>query len=115
MDGLIYLDGAMGTQLQAMGLGPGEIPERWNLLHPDRIRSVHEAYLSAGSDIVYANTFGANRAKYHGEEPLDEIVAAGIAIAREAAAHVPRTRGPARVALDVGPCGRLLKPSGDFE
>ena len=115
MDGLIYLDGAMGTQLQAMGLGPGEIPERWNLLHPDRIRSVHEAYLSAGSDIVYANTFGANRAKYHGEEPLGEIVAAGIAIAREAAAHVPRTRGPARVALDVGPCGRLLKPSGDFE
>ena len=115
MDGLIYLDGAMGTQLQAMGLGPGEIPERWNLLHPDRIRSVHEAYLSAGSDIVYANTFGANRAKYHGAEPLDEIVAAGIAIAREAIAHVPRTRGPARVALDVGPCGRLLKPSGDFE
>ena len=115
MDGLIYLDGAMGTQLQAMGLGPGEIPELWNLSHPDRIRSVHEAYLAAGSDLVYANTFGANRAKYHGDAPLGEVVAAGIAIAREAVAHVPRARGSARVALDVGPCGRLLKPSGDFE
>lgn len=105
----LFLDGAMGTQLQEKGLMPGEIPEFWNLTRPDDVRAVHAAYVAAGSDVVYANTFGANPAKYHGDAPLEDIIAAGIALAREAA-------GDARyVALDVGPTGRLLKPAGDFE
>ena len=109
---VLVLDGAMGTQLQARGLRPGEVPELWNLTRPDDVRAIHEAYFAAGSDIVYTNTFGANGAKYHGDTPLADVVAAGVAIAREAAKAVGGRRF---VALDVGPTGRLLKPSGDFE
>ena len=112
-DGLVFfLDGAMGTQLQTRGLMPGETPELWNLTRPDDVRAVHEAYFAAGADAVYANTFGANPAKYHGEAPLADVVAAGVAIAKEAAAAAGGRRF---VALDVGPTGRLLKPAGDFE
>jgi len=104
----LFLDGGMGTQLQARGLAAGEIPELWNLSRPDDIRAVHAAYLAAGADVIYANTFGANAAKYHGDAPLADVIAAGIAIAKSAgSAH--------HVALDIGPTGRLLKPAGDFE
>lgn len=104
----LFLDGGMGTQLQARGLAAGEIPELWNLSRPDDIRAVHAAYLAAGADVIYANTFGANAAKYHGDVPLADVIAAGIAIAKSAgSAH--------HVALDIGPTGRLLKPAGDFE
>ena len=103
-----FLDGGMGTQLQARGLQPGEVPELWNLSRPDDIRAVHAAYVAAGADIVYANTFGANAAKYHGAAPLADVIAAGIGIARS-------VEGAPLVALDVGPTGRLLKPAGDFE
>ena len=61
-NGFIFLDGAMGTELQAKGMQPGEVPEMWNLSHPDAVRAVHESYFAAGADIVYANTFGANAA-----------------------------------------------------
>ena len=103
-----FLDGGMGTQLQARGLQPGEVPELWNLSRPDDIRAVHAAYVAAGADIIYANTFGANAAKYHGDAPLADVIAAGIGIARS-------VEGAPFVALDVGPTGRLLKPAGDFE
>ena len=110
--GILVLDGAMGTQLQERGLRPGEVPEMWNLMRPDDVRAVHEAYFAAGSGVVYTNTFGANGAKYHGDAPLAEVVEAGVEIARQAA----RAAGGRRfVALDIGPTGRLLKPSGDFE
>ncbi len=106
---MIILDGAMGTQLQLRGLQPGEIPELWNVTRPDDIRAVHEAYLAAGANLIYANTFGANPAKYHGDVPLAEVIRAGLALAKESAAQYG-----ASVALDVGPTGRLLKPAGDF-
>jgi len=112
-DGILFLDGAMGTQLQAKGLRPGEVPELWNLTCPGDIMSVHESYLAAGANVVYANTFGANPAKYHGDAPLADVIAAGIAIAREAVAKAGG--GKLFAALDVGPTGRLLKPAGDFE
>ena len=111
-NGILFLDGAMGTQLQARGLKPGEVPELWNLTRTDDVRAVHEAYFAAGADIVYANTFGANAAKYHGDAPLADVVSAAVAVAKEAAA---RAGGRRFVALDVGPTGRLLKPAGDFE
>ena len=110
-DKTLFLDGGMGTQLQAKGLQPGEVPELWNLTRPDDVRAVHEAYFAAGADVVYANTFGANPAKYHGDAPLADVIAAGIGIAREATDKVD---GHRFVALDVGPTGRLLKPAGDF-
>lgn len=103
--GIRFLDGGMGTQLQARGLQPGEIPEVWNVTRPEEIRAVHAAYAAAGADLVYANTFGANPVKYHGEIPLAEVIQAGVELARAVAP---------RVALDMGPTGRLLKPAGDF-
>ena len=109
---LLFLDGGMGTQLQAKGLQPGEIPELWNVTRPQDVRAVHEAYFAAGADVVYANTFGANAAKYHGDAPLADVLTTAIGIAREAADNVGGRRF---VALDVGPTGRLLKPAGDFE
>ena len=113
---IFFLDGGMGTQLQLKGLQPGEIPELWNVRRPDDVRAVHEAYFAAGSNAVYANTFGANPAKYHGDVPLADVISAGIAIAREAASGKGYPQGKSRfVALDIGPTGRLLKPSGDFE
>lgn len=105
---VMILDGAMGTELQARGLKPGEIPELWNLTRPDDVRAVHEAYFAAGADIVYSNTFGANSAKYHGAAPLEDVITSAIENARAA-------RGSKLVALDMGPTGKLLKPSGDFE
>ena len=109
---ILFLDGGMGTQLQAKGLQPGEVPETWNTTRPEDIRAVHDAYFAAGSNIVYANTFGANKAKYHGGTPLPEIVESAISIAKSAASAAG---GDRFVALDMGPTGRLLKPAGDFE
>ncbi|MBQ6923609.1 MAG: homocysteine S-methyltransferase family protein [Kiritimatiellae bacterium] len=114
-DDLLLLDGAMGTQLQARGLQPGETPELWNLTRPDDVRAIHAAYFKAGAQVVYANTFGANRAKYHGDAPLADVIAAGVARVREAADAPGLPPGRRFVALDIGPTGRLLKPAGDFE
>ena len=99
------LDGGMGTQLQARGLRPGEVPEDWDVERPDDIAAVHRAYVAAGAEVVYANTFGANRLKYHGAHALDEVIGEAVAIAK---------RSGAKVALDVGPTGRLLRPAGDL-
>ncbi len=109
---IVCADGGMGTQLQALGLEPGETPEMWNLTHPERIRDVHAAYFAAGADFVLANTFGASPAKFHRSAPLGEVVSAGVRLAREAAQDAGEGHF---VALDVGPSGRLLKPAGDFE
>ena len=108
--GVAFLDGAMGTQLQLKGMQPGEVPELWNLTRPHDVRDIHKSYFDAGSNIVYANTFGASPAKYHGDAPLKDVIAAAIGIAKDAAAP-----SGGLVALDVGPTGRLLKPTGDFE
>ena len=62
----ISLDGAMGTELQARGLKPGETPEDWNIERPEDVAAVHRAYVGAGADTIVANTFGANPLKYHG-------------------------------------------------
>lgn len=113
--GFTYLDGAMGTMLQARGLKPGELPEIWNIDHPDIITGVHYEYLDAGSDIILTNTFGAYSHKFgekHGTPPVDEIVTAAVENARAA---VNKHGGKKRVALDIGPTGKLLAPFGDFD
>ncbi|MBQ6678318.1 MAG: homocysteine S-methyltransferase family protein [Clostridia bacterium] len=117
-DRSIILDGATGTLLQAAGLLPGELPETWALTHPDAIREVHRSYLEAGSDLIAADTFGANRLKFPdgGEFPLDGIVRAALTLAREEAdAFSAKTGKKPYVALDMGPTGRLLKPLGDLD
>ncbi len=105
---LLYLDGGMGTMLQAAGLAGGEEPERWNLAHPDRVKAVHAAYLAAGCDIVTANTFGATRE--HLGEDARLLMEAGVRLALEAT----REAGHGWVAVDVSSLGRLLQPYGDM-
>lgn len=109
----LYLDGGMGTLLQAQGLKSGELPERWNITHPDVIKKIHRDYFDAGSNVVNANTFGANSLKFEQEE-LEAIIKAAIDNAKAARAESNATQ-PKWVALDIGPTGRMLAPYGDFD
>ncbi len=103
----LILDGAMGTVLQKRGLTPGGMPELLNLTEPEMLTSIHREYIEAGSQVIYANTFGANGRKLrHSGHSVDEVISAGIRNAKAAA------NGQARVALDVGPLGELLEPMG---
>lgn len=112
----LFFDGGTGTLLQAQGLKGGELPETWNLLHPERLIAVHRAYLEAGSDIICTNTFGANGLKFPagGEYDLETLVRAGVQNAQKAREEAGRSED-AFVALDIGPTGRLLKPMGDLD
>lgn len=112
----LFLDGGTGASLQKMGLKAGERPETWNLLHPERIEALHRAYLDAGADVIYTNTFGANRLKYpaDGEFELEDIVKSAVDIAKRAQIACGR-EGDSWVALDIGPSGKLLKPLGDLD
>lgn len=111
---LLFFDGGMGTLLQERGLGPGELPETWNLIHPDVIRDIHRSYIEAGSDIVLTNTFGANALKFHDDGcSLEEIVKKGVENVKRAAEEAETGR-TIYTALDIGPTGKLLKPMGDL-
>ena len=110
---IVYLDGGMGTLLQANGLKPGEHPEHWNISHPDVITNIHKAYYDAGSNVVSTNTFGANSLKFE-EEELEEIVKAAFENANAARKQCEQS-GQKFIALDIGPTGKLLKPLGDLD
>ena len=110
---MLYLDGGMGTLLQARGLMAGEMPECWNLSNPDAIVEIHKAYFDAGSNVVNTNTFGANCLKFSLDE-LDEIIGAAIANARHAAEKSVGEQ-PKWVALDIGPTGKMLAPYGELD
>ncbi|MCQ5128304.1 homocysteine S-methyltransferase family protein [Butyricicoccus faecihominis] len=107
----LFCDGGMGTILQERGLKAGELPETWNLSHPDAITAVHRAYLEAGSDIITTNTFGANALKY--PDDLCQVVTAAVRCAQTA--RDKAARPDAYIALDLGPTGKLLKPMGDLD
>ena len=98
-----FFDGGMGSLLQAQGLQKGEAPDSWNLTHPDKVLAVHKAYAAAGSDYITTNTFGANRLRF---ENTPAIVGAGVELARSVGK---------KVALDLGPTGKLLKPMGELD
>ncbi len=101
----LITDGAWGTQLQALGLEPGTIPDTWNLSHPDRVESVARAYVEAGSQVILTNTFRANAVTL-GEaglgDQLDAINRAGVEISKRAAV------GRALVFASIGPTGKML-------
>jgi 5-methyltetrahydrofolate--homocysteine methyltransferase len=102
----VVFDGAMGTQLQKRGLKPGEPAELMNFTAPEKVAEVIGAYAQAGADIVSANTFCANRYKLIGMgKSVDETVSKAVGIAKSVA-------GDSLVALDVGPIGQLLRPTG---
>ena len=107
----VFFDGGSGTLLQKMGLRGGELPESWNLIHPDRIIELHSGYLNAGADVFNTNTFGANR--LHFPDNLEDIVRAAVRNAKQA--RIDTNRPDAYIALDIGPTGKLLEPLGDLK
>ncbi|MBR3750633.1 MAG: homocysteine S-methyltransferase family protein [Clostridia bacterium] len=110
---IVYLDGGMGTLLQARGLKPGEHPEEWNLSRPEVICDIHKQYFDAGSNLVCTNTFGANTLKFT-HERLECIIRAAVENAKNARA-ASRGEQEKFIALDLGPTGKLLKPLGDLD
>ena len=104
----ILLDGGIGTMLQAAGLKLGARPEELNITDPALIEGIHGQYAAAGSRIVNANTFGASAHKLAGSAyTLEQVITAGIENCKRACAPYG-----ALTALDVGPLGELLEPSG---
>jgi len=103
----VLFDGALGTQIQLIGLPLGTVPETITMERPDDLLSIHKAYVDAGSDVISTNTFGASAYKLK-ETPytVEEIVTNGIRIAKASGAKY--------VALDLGPVGRMMKPIGNL-
>jgi len=105
---MTFFDGAMGTILQKQGLEG--LPEIWNITHPHEIERIHKSYVDCGCNIIKTNTFGANRLKLAKTDfGVAQVISAGVQIARKAAGE------RARVALDIGPSGKLLAPFGDLD
>ncbi len=109
--GPVLFDGAMGTRLVAEGLPAGHPPEEWNLSHPDKVRAVHHEYITAGSDMIEANTFGANRLRLARHNLADKLQP----INREGAQLALHTAGESvLVAASIGPTGDFLEPYGSL-
>ena len=106
----VFLDGAMGTELQARGLKLGGVPEILNFTHPEWIEDIHKTYISAGANIIYTNTFGSNRYKLEEtDKTTEEVITEAIKIAKSACKGTDTL-----VALDIGPIGQLLEPTGSL-
>lgn len=110
----ILLDGAMGTMLQSHGLKLGGIPEELNITDPELIKNIHKLYINSGSDFIYTNTFGANSYKLsHSPYSVSQIIKKGIEIGKEAVKEtLSETGKKSYIALDIGPIGQLLEPTG---
>ncbi|WRS27873.1 homocysteine S-methyltransferase family protein [Oscillospiraceae bacterium MB08-C2-2] len=101
---IAVFDGGMGTMLQQRGLLVGDLPEVYNITHPEIVMGIHRDYVKAGAQIITANTFQANEYKLHCEYSVEDVIEAGIRNGREAGAPF--------VALDIGPLGQLMEPMG---
>ncbi len=128
MDQVIILDGGMGTELQRRGLRTGENPEVFAMQHPEILEAIHRDYIDAGSRVLYACTFGANRRKLEGTSHAPaEVIRANVRTALRAAEQAADQAagqasagasdagldaGRVKVALDIGPIGELLYPLG---
>lgn len=104
----LRLDGGTGSMLQKGGMPAGALPEVYNITEPARIIAVQRQFVQAGADILYANTFGANRHKMaKSSYSVQALITAGIECARKACEGTDT-----KVALDIGPIGQLLEPLG---
>ena len=111
----ILLDGAQGTLLWTLAEAHGAAKApvwTYNLTHPEFVAEVCREYAAAGSEIICANTFGANRLAVEKEPGYDpaQVIRAGVTLAKEALAGTG-----ARVALDIGPLPVMMEPFGDLE
>jgi len=110
-DKILLMDGGMGTMLISAGLTENEVPEIWNLEHPDKVAEIHSAYYNAGSDIIQTNTFGASRLKLKKNGLEDKTGEINTAAAKLALEVCPEGK---YVAGDIGPTGEFLQPSGTY-
>jgi 5-methyltetrahydrofolate--homocysteine methyltransferase len=109
---IILLDGAMGTMLMAAGLTSGASPEEWNVLYPDRVRSVHREYIQAGSRLILTNSFGGSRFRLKLHNLEDRVYELNQAAAANARAEADAAPYPVAVGGSMGPSGELLEPMG---
>ena len=110
----LYLDGGLGSMLQAAGLPEGLLPDLWSIQNPEAVQNVHRQYLEAGCRLIATNTFGTNPQKLapYGVT-CQEVVTAAVANVRAAMDQAGVTDG--YVMADIGPTGKLLKPYGDLD
>ena len=115
-DHIIYLDGATGSNLVKAGMPSGVCPEQWILEHREVMLQLQKEYVQAGTNILYAPTFTANRVKlaeYHLEKNMSSMIHDLVAISKEAAASTPGH--PVYVAGDITMTGEQLRPMGKME
>lgn len=107
----VLLDGAMGTMLQSSGVPIGKVPEELNLTHPEVVKNIHCAYVEAGSDVIYTNTFSANHYKLkESAYSVAELVQSGVRNAKDCVADTA-----CKVGLSIGPIGEMLEPNGSLK
>ena len=115
---ILFFDGGTGSVLQGQGLKPGELPETWNTLFPEKIINLHYEYFCAGANIVKTNTFGAYASKFSKDE-LSSVIINAVKNACSARdkfyAENPNSEQNCFIVFDIGPCGKLLKPMGDLD
>lgn len=126
---ILFFDGGTGSVLQSWGLKPGELLELWNVAKPEKIIQLHKNYFDSGTNIIKTNTFGAYSLKFPDSEgETSQIVSSGVNVrfptlknviysAVENAKKARELNGEKNkfIALDLGPCGKLLKPMGDLD
>jgi len=106
----IFLDGGTGTLLQQQGIEIGRVPEVLNITHPEIVQKIQKAYIEAGSDVIFTCSFGVSEHKITGcGYSVEELMAAAVKNARESVKGTD-----VKVALDIGPIGRLLEPNGNL-
>ena len=107
---VLVFDGGFGSQLQARGMKAGEIPEYYNIDHPDIIIDIHKQYLKAGADFITTNTFGANPLKLEQHQySYQEVILKAVENAKKARDSMNRE---CYIAFDIGPIGKLMEPMG---
>ena len=107
---VLVFDGGFGSQLQARGMKAGEIPEYYNIDHPDIIIDIHKQYLKAGADFITTNTFGANPLKLEQHQySYKEVILKAVENAKKARDSIDRE---CYIAFDIGPIGKLMEPMG---
>ena len=108
----IIMDGAMGTMLQARGLETGRVAEVLNITNGEDVKAIHREYIDAGADMINTCSFGVTEFKVKDSGyTVEELMEAAVKNAKEAVAESGRD---VKIALDVGPVGRMLEPNGNL-
>lgn len=113
-EGVLLLDGAMGTMLMDAGLEQGAPPEEWNVSHPDKVRAVHRGYIEAGSNIILTNSFGGTRFRLKLHDLEDRVPELNRAAAVNAKAEANAAGRRIIVGGSMGPTGELMAPIGNM-